>query len=81
MIAEGCKKKLIDKLLLDAQNLKTTNIKQDKFKKERGVITQEHVQLLNKVYKLLKPISEVAQIIYSDDAARLAKYNLPKPKS
>jgi hypothetical protein len=81
LVAQGCKEELIDKLLLDALNLKTANINQEKFKKERGVITQERVKLLNEVYKLLKPISEVAQIIYSDDAARLAKYNLPRPKS
>lgn len=81
LVAQGCTETLIDKLLLDAQNLKLANIKQEKFKKERGVITQERVKLLNEVYMLLKPINDVAQIIYSDDAAQLAKYSLPKPKS
>jgi len=74
LVAQSCTEALIDKLLVDAQNLKSANIKQEKFKKERGVITQERVQLLNEVYMLLKPISEVAQIIYSDDAVRFAKY-------
>jgi hypothetical protein len=81
LVAEGCNEALIDQLLVDAQNLKEANIKQEKFKKERGVITQERVKLLNGVYLLVKPINDIAQIIYSDDAARLAKYSLPKPKS
>ena len=81
LLAQGCNEALIDKLHVDALNLKTANIKQERFKKERGVITQERVQLLNKVYSLVKPLSDVAQIIYSDDAAHLAKYSLPKPKS
>jgi hypothetical protein len=81
LIAQGCNALLIDKLIVDAQNLKEANTKQEKFKKERGVITQDRVNLLNKVYLLVKPLSEIAQIIYNDDAARLAKYSLPKPKS
>jgi len=81
LVAQGCKETLIDKLFVDAQNLKAANIEQEKFKKERGVITQERVMLLNQVYKLVKPLSDMAQIIYSDDAARLSKYSLPKPKS
>ena len=81
LVAEGCNEVLIDKLLVDAQNLKEANIKQEKFKKERGVITQERVKLLNGVYLLVKPINDIAQIIYSDNPAQLAKYSLPKPKS
>ena len=81
LVAEGCNELLIDKLLVDAQNLKEANIKQEKFKKERGVITQERVKLLNGVYLLVKPINDIAQIIFSDNAAQLAKYSLPKPKS
>ncbi len=81
LVAEGCNEALIDGLMIDAQNLKKKNIKQEKFKKERVVIAQERVDRLNKVYTLVKPISEIAQIIYSDDAVQLAKYSLPKPKS
>ncbi len=81
LMAEGCNEVLIDKLLVGAQNLKEANIKQEKFKKERGVITQERVNRLNNVYLLVKPINDIAQIIYSDNPAQLAKYSLPKPKS
>ncbi|WP_372645244.1 hypothetical protein [Ancylomarina sp.] len=81
LVAQGCQETLIDKLFVDAQNLKAANIEHEKFKKERGVITQERVMLLNEVYKLVKPLSDMAQIIYNDDAAHLAKYSLPKPKS
>lgn len=81
LVAEGCQQELIDQLMSKAEKLKNANITQEMFKKERGIITQERTQMLNEVYLLIKPLSEVAQIIFSDDAAHLAKYTLPKPKS
>ncbi|WP_127342932.1 hypothetical protein [Ancylomarina longa] len=81
LLAEGCNAMLIDSLFQKAERLKTANIEQEKFKKERGVLTQDRSQLLNKVYGLVKPLSDVARIIFSDDEAQLAKYSLPKPKS
>ncbi len=81
LVAEGCSEEFIDGLAILATNLKTANISQEKFKKERGLITQERVRSLNDIYKLLKPVHEIAQIIYSDDPARLDKYSLPTPKS
>lgn len=81
LIDEGCQEALIDQLLGKAKALQEANVKQEEFKKERGVLTQDRILLLNEVYKLVKPINDVAQIVYSDDPARLAKYSMPKPKS
>lgn len=81
LIEEGCNAALLDKLpslLTDLQDSKTD---QEVFKKERGVITQERIEKLNELYKLLVPISEMAQIIFADDEARLKSYLLPSPKS
>jgi len=81
LIAEGCSVAVLDELPVMLQNLQNTNTAQEMFKKERGLITQGRIEKLNELYSLLKPISEVAQIIYADDVARLARYVMPLPKS
>ncbi|MUP37215.1 hypothetical protein [Labilibaculum euxinus] len=81
LVAAGCSQELISQLMSKAEQLKKANIEQEIFKKKRGVITQQRTQILNEVYQLVKPINDIAQIIFSDDAARMAKYTLPKPKS
>ncbi len=81
LLSEGCNEEVINQLLTNAEELKAANVAQEKFKKERGIITQERVKRLNHLYQLIKPLNDVAQIIYSEDQARMAKYTLPKPKS
>ncbi len=80
LVAAGCNEAVITSLPQKAETLRTANIEQEKFKKDRGLHTQERVEKLNELYKLLVPISEIAQIIYADDPARLARYLLPTPK-
>ncbi len=79
LVAAGCNEAVITALPEKAATLRTANTEQEKFKKDRGLYTQERVQKLNELYKLMVPISEIAQIIYADDPARLARYLLPKP--
>lgn len=81
LVSAGCSQELINELMSKAERLKNANIAQERFKKKRSVITQQRTQNLNELYLLVKPLSQVAQIIFSDDAARMAKYTLPKPKS
>jgi hypothetical protein len=81
LVSAGCNEEIINQLLTNAEELKAANAAQEEFKKERGVITQERVKRLNHVYELVKPLNDIAQIIYSEDPARMAKYTLPKPKS
>jgi len=81
LIAEGCSEALLDELQSLQKNLQDTKTAQEMFKKERGLKTQDRIEKLNELYNLLKPISEVAQIIYADDEARLARYLMPLPKS
>ncbi len=80
LVAAGCNEAIITSLPDKADALRQANMEQEKFKKDRGLYTQERVEKLNELYKLLVPISEIAQIIYSDDPARLERYLLPKPK-
>ncbi len=77
----GCNSTVIDGVAADAAALKVANTEQEKFKKDRGLITQERVQKLNALYRILKPLSEVAQIIYADNPTILGRYTLPRPKS
>ena len=77
----GCNLSVVMELPLQVDELKYANIEQEKSKKERPVITQERINYLNALYLVLKPVHEIAQVIYSDDPARLAKYSLPYPKS
>jgi len=80
LVAAGCSEGVITTVSEVATELSESNIGQEKFKKERGVLTQERVKRLNEVYQLLVPLSEAAQIIYRDDPARLSKYTLTSAK-
>ncbi len=81
LTSQGCNEQLLDSLSAVRDHLQATKIAQELFKKERGLITQERVEKLNELYRLLSPVSEVASIIYSDDQARLARYTFPRPKT
>ncbi|WP_430818051.1 hypothetical protein, partial [Carboxylicivirga marina] len=81
LISAGCSELLIDSLPQLHSQLIEVKTAQELFKKERGIITQERVEKLNNLYDLLTPISEMAQIIFADDEARLARYLMPRPKS
>ncbi len=79
LIRCGCDTALISGLPVLAKTLLEADRAQEKFKKERGQYTQDRVIQLNALYKLLQPVDEVAQIIFKNDAARMAKYMLPRP--
>lgn len=79
LVAAGCNEAVITSLAEKAAALRTANTEQEKFKKDRGLYTQERVEKLNELYKMLVPVSEIAQIIFADDPARLERYLLPKP--
>ena len=80
LVEAGCKEAIIDALPAQAEDLKTANTAQEKFKKDRGLITQERVIKLNEIFELLSPVSKIAQIIFADNPAILAKYTLPQVK-
>jgi hypothetical protein len=81
LIAAGCNPELIDSLPDVAAAHKNANRTQEKFKKDRLVITQDRVKYLNNLYKLLSRIDSAAQLVFRTDPARLAKYSLPRPAS
>ena len=79
LLAAGCNAEVIASLPVLAAALKTADRNQEKFKKDRGVLTQDRVGYLNALYKLLAPIDAVARFIFKDDPTRLSKYSLPQP--
>lgn len=81
LIDGGCDEAVVDSLPTLRDQLQVAETRQEKFKKDRGLITQERVEKLNALYELLVPVSEMAQIMYADDPARLSRYTLPRPKS
>ncbi len=81
IIDSGCSPNLIDKIPVYKNDLLEKNRKQEIFKKERGIITQDRLLACNKLYKKVKQVSDIAKIIFSDDPARLSKYSLPTMKS
>ncbi len=81
LITAGCSEPLIDSLPQLYANLQEAETAQELFKKERGLLTQERIEKLNELYRLLTPVNEMAQIIFADDEARRARYSLPSPKS
>lgn len=78
LVQAGCSQSLIDGLAGRAASLHDANIAQENYKKERGLSTQNRVELLNKVYDLLKPLHEIAVNIYSEDPSRLKVYTMPQ---
>lgn len=81
LIEQGCNEQLINGLPTLAQELKTANVEQEVFKKERGLITQERIEKMNNLYRLMKPIHDIARIVYADDPALLDTFTIPAPKS
>ncbi|WP_439183354.1 hypothetical protein [Carboxylicivirga taeanensis] len=81
LLEAGCSEGLLDSLPQLHQELQEAETAQELFKKERGLLTQQRVEKLNELYKLLTPVSEMAQIIYANDEARRARYSLPSPNA
>lgn len=81
LVEAGCSEALVDSLPDLVSQLQNSKTEQEVFKKQRGLITQERVEKLNDLFDLLNPISDMAQIIYADDEARLNRYRFPTPKS
>ncbi|MBN2615018.1 MAG: hypothetical protein JXR71_04930 [Bacteroidales bacterium] len=79
LLAVGCPQSLIDGLPAQATALHDANIAQEQYKDERALQTQLRIQLLNKVYALLRPLYEAAKFVFADDPQRLSVYTLPKP--
>lgn len=79
LVQAGCPQALIDGLAGKAAALHDANIVQETSKKDRGLTTQDRVEKLNKVYDLLKPLHEMARIIYRDNPPKLKIYTMPQP--
>ena len=81
LVAAGCNPEVIDMLPTYTKKLDEANTRQDLFKKERGLITEDRIVQLNELYDMLLPFSQIAQIIYADSKPMLDIFVIPRPKS
>ncbi|MCT4648148.1 MAG: hypothetical protein N4A74_24380 [Carboxylicivirga sp.] len=81
LVEKGCREGFLDELPGLQNDLLVAKTNQELFKKERVLITQERVDKLNSVYKLLTPITAIASIIFEEEQGRLARYIIPRTKS
>jgi transposase len=77
LLNAGCPSEVIDHLPTKKNRLEEAKLQQELFKKERVLNTQKRIEKLNDLYRLMRPIQNVAQIIYADDHARLNQYRMP----
>jgi len=78
LVQAGCNQSLIAGLPDKAATLEDANIAQEKFKNDRAINANNRILALNKVYKLLQPLHDVAMNIYQDDPVRLSIYTMPQ---
>ncbi len=81
LIEGGCSEAVLDSVKPLGEKLSADNVNQEQFKKQRGVITSNRVEKLNQLYSILKPVNDIARIIYTDSQEQLVKYTFPRPKS
>jgi len=81
LVEGGINPEVIDTLPQLSRELEDANNRQEMFKKERGSITQQRVERLNKLYHMLRYVSNIARIIYADNPAQLNKYIMPTPRT
>jgi hypothetical protein len=74
----GCPAELITGLPEKAAALHNSNIDQEEFKHTRAYKTRQRVLLLNKVAELLRPVYDVAAIIYAGNQQKLDIYKPPR---
>ncbi len=60
-----------------ANTLNDANIAQNAYKRDRGVLTQERINVNNAVWKLVQKVARLGKLIYTEDPARYNRYLLP----
>ncbi len=79
LIDKGCNENVFVALPLLLKTFTDAGSNQKKFKKQRGLITQQRIRNLNALFLLLKPLEEISANIFSHDPAKKKAYRLPHP--
>jgi hypothetical protein len=77
LIAVNYKHDDIDKIQTIWQELLDADQEQETYKKDRLVITQERIQILNTAWEYVLKVNKASKNIYADNFAKLKQYLLP----
>ena len=81
LIAKGFTQAKIDEIGLLKTSLDEANQKQEAFKKDRGVLTQERVGKLNIAWQRMQDVCNAAKYVYPENYAKLARYIVSESKT
>ncbi|CAL2082633.1 conserved protein of unknown function [Tenacibaculum sp. 190524A02b] len=71
----GMPANIVEELATVKEQLKTANVQQEIYKKERLVLTEERVSTLNDCYTTMIQINNTAQLIFANQPAKRAQYS------
>jgi len=74
LLAKGFTQAKIDEIGSLKTALDEANQKQEAFKKDRGVLTQERVGKLNTAWQRMQDVCNAAKYVYAENYAKLARY-------
>jgi hypothetical protein len=77
LLANGMTQVKIDEIVPLAGQLNKANTNQEASKHKRPLGTQERVETLNKLYLLLKQLSDTASLVFDNNEAKMKAYKLP----
>lgn len=80
LIAKGFTQAKIDEIGSVKTALDEANQKQEAFKKDRGVFTQERVGKLNTSWQRMQDVCNAAKYVYPENFAKLARYIISESK-
>ena len=89
LITAGMPEGLLPELQTLATDLAAADGKQEMLKKQQLLVTSERIELFNSIWDIMSEISSAAKILFANDPARLAIYQLydagssdsPKPQT
>lgn len=80
LIAQGFTQIKIDEIGSIKTALDAANQKQEAFKKDRGVLTQERVGKLNTAWKRMQDVCNTAKFVYAENYAKQTRYVISESK-
>jgi len=80
LIAKGFTQTKIDEIASIKTALDAANQKQEAFKKNRSVLTQERVGKLNTAWERMQDVCNAAKYVYPENYAKLARYIISESK-
>lgn len=71
----GMPPNILDDLVAIKEQLKTSNVNQEVYKKQRLAITEERIVTLNSCYQSLMQVNNTAQLVFAEQPAKRSQYS------